>query len=150
MENYNITYAGFWIRFVACLIDGILLTIVLIPISILIGLAVVFMGGVDTTLSSILGGIVGFIVGVVYYVGMHASSKQATVGKMIMGLQVIGKNGERISFMRAFGRYVATYISSIFYIGYIIAGFHPEKRSLHDLMAGTYVIKKQKKLHFNN
>ncbi|WP_446728107.1 RDD family protein [Peribacillus sp. TH14] len=52
-------------------------------------------------------------------------------------------NGGRIGFGRATGRYFATIISGmIFYIGYIMAGFTSKKQALHDMIAGTVVVKK--------
>jgi uncharacterized RDD family membrane protein YckC len=51
--------------------------------------------------------------------------------------------GARISFGRATGRWAARYISVMtFGIGYIMAGFTARKQALHDLIAGTLVIRK--------
>ena len=74
---------------------------------------------------------------------MESSVNQGTIGKMALNLKVTDLNGERISFGRATGRFFAKYISSItLLIGYIMAAFTERKQALHDMIAGTYVIKK--------
>jgi uncharacterized RDD family membrane protein YckC len=62
---------------------------------------------------------------------------------MACGLKVVTEDGQRLSYMRAFGRYFAEIISGmILYIGYIMAAFDYEKRALHDRICTTRVIKK--------
>ena len=74
---------------------------------------------------------------------MESSSLQATLGKMIFGMKVMDLNGNRISFARATGRHFAKYISSaILFVGYIMAGFTERKQALHDMLAGTLVIRR--------
>ncbi len=86
--------------------------------------------------------ILSIIIPVIYYAGMHASKWQATIGKKLLKLKVTDLYGNRISFWRALGRYLAmAFLSGIFYIGYIITAFTEKKQSLHDLIAGTVVIK---------
>jgi uncharacterized RDD family membrane protein YckC len=76
---------------------------------------------------------------------MESSSKQATLGKMYVGLQVTDMAGNRISFTRALVRHIAEILSYLtFFIGYIISGFTTQKQALHDLIAGTLVVKKEK------
>ena len=75
---------------------------------------------------------------------MESSSRQATVGKMALGLKVTDLEGRRISFARASGRHFAKYISGmILLIGYIMAGFTERKQALHDMIAGTLVQRTQ-------
>ncbi|PYV64750.1 MAG: RDD family protein, partial [Acidobacteria bacterium] len=60
------------------------------------------------------------------------------------GLKVTDLAGRRISFARASGRYFAKYLSSMtLLIGYIMAGFTERKQALHDMIAGTLVIRTQ-------
>jgi len=76
----------------------------------------------------------------IYEAAMESSSKQATLGKMALGLKVTDEQGGRISFARATGRYFAKIISGmILFIGYIMAGFTARKQALHDMIAGTLV-----------
>lgn len=76
----------------------------------------------------------------IYEAVMESSSKQATLGKMALGLKVTDEQGRRISFVRATGRYFSKIISGmILCIGYIMAGFTARKQALHDMIAGTLV-----------
>jgi len=76
----------------------------------------------------------------IYEAAMESSSKQATLGKMALGLKVTDEQGRRISFGRATARYFSKIISGmILLIGYIMAGFTARKQALHDMIAGTLV-----------
>jgi uncharacterized RDD family membrane protein YckC len=144
-----VRYGGFWIRFVAVVIDAILVGIVIWPISLVIGVmigvsgAAISMPGVGIRL---VNGIVGFGLSAcanwLYEAAMESSSKQATIGKMVLGLKVTDLEGRRISFLRATGRHFAKFISGmILLIGYIMAGFTQRKQALHDMIAGTLVVR---------
>jgi uncharacterized RDD family membrane protein YckC len=137
-------YAGFWRRFVAVFIDGILLWIVFIPVRLLLGMGL--MGNRYDTLNYAYVGMAAYFaislaVGIGYYV-YFLSQKAATPGKMIMGVKVITATGGPISVGRALGRYFAQYISAItLAIGYIMAAFDDQKRALHDHICNTRVIR---------
>jgi uncharacterized RDD family membrane protein YckC len=74
---------------------------------------------------------------------MESSSKQATLGKLALGIVVTDLNGNRISFGRATGRYFGKIVSGmIFAIGYIMAGFTEKKQALHDMIASCLVVLK--------
>jgi uncharacterized RDD family membrane protein YckC len=78
-----------------------------------------------------------------YYSLLESSAWQATLGKKALGLEVTDLDGNRISFGRATGRFFAKFISwMILFIGYIMAGFTEKKQALHDILAGTLVIRK--------
>ena len=65
----------------------------------------------------------------------------ATVGKMAVGIKVVTADGGKVSYLRAFARYMAEVLSTLtFLVGYIIAAFDSEKRSLHDHICSTRVI----------
>jgi uncharacterized RDD family membrane protein YckC len=73
---------------------------------------------------------------------MDSSKKQGTFGKSIMGIKVINKNGDKLSFFRAMWRFISKIFSSlILFIGFIMIPFTKKKQGLHDFMAGTLVIK---------
>lgn len=82
-----------------------------------------------------------FAGGWIYEAGLESSSKQATLGKMALGLRVTDKYGRRITFARASGRYFSKLLSRILMIGYIMAGFTARKQALHDMIAGTLVVR---------
>ncbi len=164
----EIKYAGFWIRFVAYIIDKIIISIIqsvlIIPITVAFGLLSPFWNHADNFPQYTSVGFVstndfgdfstmGFwmlllmlifflqAVGWLYYSLLESSSKQATLGKAALGLKVVGKNYNRITFLRATARYFSKIISSLMLMfGFIIAGFTPKKQALHDFIAETFVI----------
>lgn len=79
-----------------------------------------------------------------YFAGMESSARQATFGKSIMSMRVADLDGQRISFGHATGRFFAKLVSGIipFLIGYWMAAFTAKKQALHDLIAGTLVLRK--------
>ena len=148
-------YAGFWLRFLAVFLDGLILGFVY---AFVFGLAVVMMGLTSIDFRNqdqiqahmpefmalygmfILGSLVVNAAYETWFIGRHG----ATPGKMACQLRVVTPYGGKISYARSLGRHFAKYISASFtlYIGYIMAGFDDEKRSLHDRICETRVIKK--------
>ena len=136
-------YGDFWNRFAAFFIDAI----------------IAFMVG--HILDRVLGGFYGaaggtsedrFVLSVglplhfawLYYAIMESSAKQATLGKIAMGLVVTDERDNRLTFGRATARYFAKWLSvMILMIGYIIAAFTEKKQALHDMIAGTIVYQRR-------
>jgi uncharacterized RDD family membrane protein YckC len=149
-----VAYAGFWLRFVAWFIDAIVLgiggAVLTAPLTGfgLLGLHSFMHGRHFSPDYFIRGaGIRGFVLTTllhwVYYALLESSTWQATLGKKALGLEVTDLQGARISFGRASGRWAARYISMMtFFIGYAMAGFTARKQALHDMIAGTLVIRK--------
>ncbi|UII28370.1 RDD family protein [Fulvivirga maritima] len=149
-------YAGFWLRFIAAFIDGILLTIIqwaiFLPVLGLIGFGSTNVLDPDSIDSGILSAVSGstiylnlfsMLLGWLYFALMESGNNQATLGKMALGLKVTDMHGEKLSFANATGRHFAKIISYIIiFIGFIMAGFTEKKQALHDIMAGTLVIRK--------
>jgi uncharacterized RDD family membrane protein YckC len=147
-------YAGFWLRFVAYLIDVVVIWIVFMPIYLILAAALgLNMGSIAqnpdaAALGSAMGLFLGIeflaIVGVwLYYALLESSGWQGTIGKKVLGLRVTDLNGDKITFGRATGRFFGKIISSfILMIGYIMAGFTEKKQALHDMLAGCLVLKK--------
>jgi len=152
------SYAGFWLRFVAHLIDGLITGLVLcallIPLALATGLgsalrkippgaepdpAIIF-AFVSSLWLLILGGI---LASWLYYAYCESSLWQATPGKKLLNLVVTDLNGNRVSFGRASGRFFAKMISGLipFGIGYIMAGFTEKKQALHDMIASCLVLR---------
>ena len=72
---------------------------------------------------------------------MLSSEKQATVGKMVLGIVVTDINGGPISFARATGRHFAKWLSALILgIGFLMAAFTEKKQALHDMIADTLVV----------
>jgi uncharacterized RDD family membrane protein YckC len=145
---YPPRYAGFWLRFFALIMDLVILVLLGFITGAIIGIVAVLINGgslSEDALSSlgVFANIVGIIIGWLYYALMESSRKQATLGKMALGIYVTDLNGNRISFGKATGRYFGKIISAlILYIGFIMAGFTEKKQALHDIMAGCLVLKK--------
>ena len=122
------TYAGIGARFVAALVDGLIVAVGGV-------LAVVVMG-------PLFGKLVYMALGLAYGALLESSEKQATFGKQMMGIKVTDVEGRRIDVTKAFIRQVGKFVSgAILCIGYIIAFFTAKKQALHDLLAGTLVVK---------
>ncbi len=154
----NVQYAGFWLRFIAYLIDDIILGAIGFVISLPFIGTIIFSGIALSELdnceeSKFLGiaGIVGTVLlliititaaGWLYFALMESSKQQATLGKMVLGLKVTDMEGNKISFARATGRYFGKILSGmIFMIGYILAGLTDKKQALHDMIAACLVIR---------
>jgi uncharacterized RDD family membrane protein YckC len=147
----NVAFAGFWLRFVAWIIDSIVL-------GVLSGMLMVPFGGFR--LHHLLsghpispeeffgGGVVHgwFVVQIlrwIYYALLESSTWQGTLGKKALGLEVTDMYGQRVSFGRATGRFAGRYLSMLTLgIGFIMAGITAKKQALHDMIAGTLVIRK--------
>ena len=88
-------------------------------------------------------GLVAFAGSWLYHTLMESSRRQATLGKMALGIIVTDLNGNRISFARANGRFFGKWVSGmIMNIGYLMAAFTEKKQALHDMLASCLVILK--------
>jgi uncharacterized RDD family membrane protein YckC len=126
-------YGGFWIRFLAYLVDSLIVTVGFVGIMLLLGAMGLELAGAE---------IIFVVISVLYWALMQSSPRQATIGKQLCGLKVGGPNGERLSAPRALGREAAKIISSLtLLIGFIIAAFTRNKQALHDFVASTYVVR---------
>ena len=136
-----LTYAGFWKRFAASIIDALILGAAGGVLGAIIG-GVLLAGRGLASLGAIFAlypiGIVGSWL---YYALMESSSKQGTIGKMALGIIVTDLDGNRIVFGKATGRYFGKIVSAIIvYIGFIMIAFTAKKQGLHDIMANALVI----------
>jgi uncharacterized RDD family membrane protein YckC len=152
-------YAGFWLRFVAYLIDSVILGVGCGVLVIILALVTGFAAMVknfpenspteDFFTGAILLCVFGFIAVVlagcwIYYAWMESSPTQGTLGKMALGLIVTDMQYQPVSFARASGRFWAKMITGLipFAIGYIMAGFTAKKQALHDMIASCLVLRK--------
>jgi len=152
------SYAGFWIRFVAIIIDylivGALSAFVIVPVLGAVGIMGSMgdfseigemdeglLAGMIAALTGTLA-LVNLVVNWLYFALMESSSWQATLGKRAVGVKVINEQGSRVSFITATIRYIGKIVSgAILLIGYIMAAFTAKKQALHDMIATTYVVK---------
>ena len=145
----TVAFAGFWLRFCAYVVDWL---IVGLPFYIVQRMFTapppVYMPGRSPALPSmmLLGScglsLIQIVGALLYYAMMESSSKQATLGKIALGLKVTDGAGQPISFGRATGRHFAKIISVLtFFIGFMMAGWTQRKQALHDMIADTLVIR---------
>jgi uncharacterized RDD family membrane protein YckC len=153
-------YAGFWLRFLAYIIDNIVLGVIFGVVALLAIAAI----GVDyframvqglqdgngefpvAFVSAILIAVLlTAVVSWIYHAWMESSQYQGTLGKMALGLIVTDLNDQPVTFGRASGRFFAKIITGLIPlgIGYIMAGFTEKKQALHDMIASCLVLRKR-------
>lgn len=131
-------YAGFWIRFVAAILDGIILGV---PLNLFIFLVFGFDPQPSIEMTVLVQGLsIGISAAYeILFLGRYG----ATPGKMILRIKVVMADGSPVSYGRATGRFFAEILSGLIcLIGYIIAAFDEEKRALHDHICNTRVIRR--------
>jgi uncharacterized RDD family membrane protein YckC len=157
-EPKPVEYAGFWWRFLAYIIDSIIISLIswilIIPILAIFGISLYSMkqSGFDTDNPAML--IAPFLIAIIpmaiittvaqwlYFALMESSRHQGTVGKLLLKIKVTDTSGNRVYFARATGRYFGKILSGmILLFGYIMAGFTERKQALHDIISNCYVIK---------
>jgi uncharacterized RDD family membrane protein YckC len=151
----RVAYAGFWLRFVAFIIDAVVLgfvgAIVTLPFGATFGLRALLRGrafespeewiAATGMLFKIL--VIRTVLHWLYYALLESSEWRGTLGKKALGLEVTDMNGNRIDFARASGRFFGKILSAIIlWIGFIMAGITEKKQALHDILAGCLVIRK--------
>ena len=151
-----VQYAGFWRRFAAYLIDGLIVGAVWTVIYYgLMGAGVLSMPEIvdEEDIGPFISWMIGYslissgiiiLLQTLYFATMESSSKQATLGKMTLGIIVTDADGKRISFGRAVGRNLGKIVSQIIlFIGFLMVAFTPKKQGLHDIMASCLVVVKK-------
>ncbi len=122
--EHAIEYGGFWLRVAAAIIDGLIVSV---------GSTILMSTGLFLALLAAPW---------LYEALMTSSARQATLGKMAVGLVVTDMDGERLTFPRATGRHFAKYLSVLTVgIGFIMVAFTDRRQGLHDMVADTLVIK---------
>lgn len=155
----GVAYAGFWLRFLALMIDNVVLglgfILVLIPLLFLVGGRAFFHNfhpwedANDMSVFVLVGFFFLLATGTLvltwlYHALMECSDWQATLGKKALGLVVTGIDGQRVSFGRASGRHFGKILTNMIpaLLGYIMAAFTDRKQALHDMLAGCLVLRR--------
>jgi len=144
--------AGFWVRVAACISDLLILSVIvattIVPLRLII---VIFFPGkilspeICLILGNIFFGISTFLLLLFYDVWQEASENQSTMGKSWFGLKVIDSEGDRLTKSAAIARNLAKYVSILTLgIGFMMAGITKKKLALHDMIAGTQVVREHK------
>ena len=123
-------YMGFWIRLAAVLIDSILVLILVALLSRIFGGPGIF---------------IAYVFGLLYYVLLTTLQGQ-TLGKMLLGIQVVDSRGNiprigTVLLREVVGKFIS---GLLFNLGYIWVAWDREKRAWHDHIAGTFVIRKER------
>lgn len=149
-------YGGFWIRFLAYIIDRLILGIVATPLYFILIMPrlLPFIQDAESNgepspemiaalvSAGVFAGCLVLIGAWLYEALLTCSSWQGTIGKKVLRLKVTDEAGNRIGFGRSTGRFFAKILSQmILWIGFIMIGFTDRKRGLHDMLAGTLVMK---------
>lgn len=154
----NFHYAGFWLRYLAWVIDILIVSFFqfgfLWAVGISPRLAYTILkndheGITDATIADPIQAvalttftITGFTF-LLIKAGFESSKLQATPGKWILGLMVVTKSGKPIGFFRSFFRQAFKIFSGLFLeLGYLLAGWTRQKRGLHDFMSGCMVVQR--------
>jgi len=137
-------FKGFWIRFVATLIDSIILMflVILLALASLVIFGAALGDGAGVGMFFIVL-ILASIATILYKPLMEASDYQGTFGKYALGMKVIDKNGQQISTTSSFVRTIFYIIGAqafLLCLGVIMVGFTEYKQGLHDILANTYVV----------
>ncbi|CAN5828712.1 hypothetical protein BH11VER1_BH11VER1_04240 [soil metagenome] len=153
-NTYGKNYAGFWIRFAAKLIDGLLLTVINSVLSFLLfGTLFVTMDPQKIqqdpeAMMAVMGAYFAFIavaIGLqVVYNAVMVWKWGGTVGKLAVGIRVVREDGSPVTLGRAIGRAFADFLNGFAcHLTYLMVAFdEPEKRALHDHICGTRVVNK--------
>lgn len=139
MEEHHSKYAGFWRRFAASAIDGIIigLGLVIVGYLLVIFTPLTFLDWTREISDTLL-----MLISLFYFPLFESSTKMATPGKEFMKIKVTNLEGNRISREQAFGRYLGHIISFLTLgIGYLMMLWTKRHQTLHDKMAGTLVVK---------
>ena len=146
----HVVYAGFWKRVAASVIDAFAIGI---PVGIVAAIAGGLMGFGNSFAAGLSGAsnvlnpgetITSYLLTAIAFGWFHSTAGlMATPGKLAIGIKVVRSDGDRISFLRGFGRYWAYLLSGLLLaIGLIMAAFTSRKQGLHDLICDTLVVDK--------
>jgi len=119
--------AGFWQRFGAALLDGII-----------IGLIDVILRAAFKT----AGSLIGVAIAIAYFTVLEGGPRGMTLGKQALGIRVIDVDtGGPIGYGRAFVRYIGRILSTlVIFLGYLWMLWDKERQCWHDKLAGDYVV----------
>lgn len=141
------TYAPVWKRFIAYFIDMIIIALLTYLFYSIVKMFSFFAGQLDWAdfvsrnwyyFSLVIWSILVWI----YFTVFPITSFSSTFGQLILGLKQIDKTGNRISYARANGKFFASMLSKIFYVGYFLVYFNPYKQTFHEMLTDTFVVER--------
>ncbi len=143
MIGANTDYAGFWLRLAAYFVDGFILSCLIVVIVMVLLPNYPELYDLPKETREQYYPAFYLALSALYHMLFTASAAQATPGKMIVGIKVTTAGGGRVGLIRAAWRYISYAFSyATCGIGFLMAGITPQKRALHDYIAGTVVVQK--------
>jgi uncharacterized RDD family membrane protein YckC len=140
----SVQYAGFWIRVGAYFIDTVVMVIPICLFGYLYRAATPASTRLEHSAVDLVANLYTSIIWWIYCAVLESSVWQGTIGKKVLGLKVTDLDGQRISFGRATGRYFSLILSALpLCIGFMMVGWTQRKQGLHDMIAGTFVVRQQ-------
>jgi uncharacterized RDD family membrane protein YckC len=86
----------------------------------------------------------GGIIAVIYYTALESSPLRGTIGKLLLGISVTDEFGEKLSILKSLTRTLTRAVTMLtLFLGYVFIFIREDKRALHDVMSGTYVVAKK-------
>ena len=146
VDRTRLVYGGFWARFGAQIIDGLIVGIPAYAIfmAVIFGVAMQAQKNVAPSPVIFLAYIPLYVFPVLYEALMLSMKNGQTVGKMALRLRVVRPDGSPISTGQAWGRAVMRLVlGCMAIVDYIPYFFTEEKTTLHDMVAGTRVVESQ-------
>lgn len=144
-KKREMEYASLWNRFVALFVDALIVWVICFGFWFFIGFSM-GINGIDVAQYekeiNIASYFVWCVVYILYFSIMESSDTQASLGKMAIGIKVVDQDGDRLGFLQSLGRATGRFFCNmILGFGLLVAAFTEKKQGLHDLMAGTLVVK---------
>lgn len=136
----EVRYGGFWRRLWGAMVDHTLVWFLTALIQ--LGLHVNVLRPDYLRWPDRMAALAGLLLAWLYGAVLMSSRGQGTLGQQVMDLRVTDLAGRRISFLRATARHFAEYGSALLLcLGYLPILFHERHQALHDLIAGTLVVR---------
>jgi uncharacterized RDD family membrane protein YckC len=144
MRAAAVRYGGFWRRFWACMLDGIVLGFASMLVY---GAGIVIVRYISPEIEDPVKALLipqlvaNTLIKAFYFIYFHALTGQ-TVGKFVLGLKVVNRDGNPIGWARSIVRYAGYIISFLCAcLGFIWIAFDSRKQGWHDKMAGSFVVR---------
>ncbi len=145
MANNEMIFAGFWRRLAACFFDLLVINVFAVFSMLVLFFLISRIIRMQLEIISVLVVWIWLFYYFLYFTVMESSPRQATLGKIIMGLKVMDMHGNKITFLKALGRNAGKILSTAsLFIGFLTAAFSRKKQALHDIISGCVVVKYRK------
>ena len=147
MGTQPLPFKGFWIRFLAAIIDGVIIVFALVAVALVFGIffSSLFGVGVGVGAAIIMFVLTAIAAQLLYKPLMESSEYQGTLGKHFLNIKVVDKHGRRITRTKSFIRTIIHLLESAIpfaWLAFFIIAFTDENQGLHDMAAETYVVSK--------